>query len=383
MERHKYLCRVWRFFYKLLRPFLEHYFNLQHDNISIDGPCIIISNHVTGWDPLLLAMSFPKNKIYFISSEHIFRWGLISKIIINLMAPIPRKKASLGTDTVIMSLRHLKAGHTIGLFAEGNSSWNGLSEDVFPATGKFVRSSRATLVTYRIEGGYLSAPRWGRGVRRGKIYEHPVNIYTPEQLRNMTADEITRHINQDIYENAWGRQKTEHTKYKGRNPARYIERVLFMCPKCRKIDTLKGAGNMVRCSCGYETKYSELCTFEPPKPFENIAQWDEWQLRSLKRGEFVHGSEFFSNDNMRLVEIKAGHGEDKIAEGKLSITTKNLSIEKEVFLLSDISMMSLVQGGKLLFSCGDRYFEIQAENPSCLRKYMAVWENYKEKLKGA
>ena len=79
---------------------------------------------------------------------------------------------------------------------------------MFSNTGKLVRNSGATLVTYRLEGNYLSAPRWGKGTRRGKINARLVGVYPPEELKKMKPDEITALINKDIFEDAWERQKT-------------------------------------------------------------------------------------------------------------------------------------------------------------------------------
>lgn len=81
---------------------------------QVDGPCIIIPNHVTAMDPLLVAMSFPKKQMYFVASEHLFRKGLISSLLNWLVEPIPRKKASSGVDTVMAVLSRLRAGHSPG-----------------------------------------------------------------------------------------------------------------------------------------------------------------------------------------------------------------------------------------------------------------------------
>ena len=40
-----------------------------------EGACLILSNHNTDWDPLLVTCSFRKRHMYFVASEHIFHWG--------------------------------------------------------------------------------------------------------------------------------------------------------------------------------------------------------------------------------------------------------------------------------------------------------------------
>ena len=373
-RRHRFLERSWRVLYAIVAPFIKLKFNSHADDIKVEGPCIVISNHVSAWDPILLGHSFPRMKLYYVASEHLLRLGILSKLLQQFLEIIPRKKAAMGTDTVMSILRHLKAGHAVCLYAEGNASWDGLSSTVFPATGKLVRNSGATLVTFVLEGGYLSAPRWGKGTRRGKVNGHRVGIYTPEQLKEMKPDEITALINRDIFEDAWERQKIEKVAFKGRNTARYMERVVFLCPKCKKIGGLKGEGKMLRCTCGFETKFTDYGNFDPPVPFENIAQWDKWQQQAIKDDEYVHDDTLFSDEDLSLTEIKANHEETHLARGNLFASADAINIAGHVFPFAEIDMMSLVQAKILLFSHKGNYYEIRANRPCCHRKYLSVWE---------
>ena len=71
-------------------------------------------------------------------------------------------------------MRRLRKGGSVAIFAEGNRSFNGLTGDILPATGKLARSSGASLVTFRFSGGYLSSPRWcGSRVRRTSLPASP------------------------------------------------------------------------------------------------------------------------------------------------------------------------------------------------------------------
>ena len=87
-----------------------------------------------------------------------------------------------------------------------------------------MRRSGATLITYRLEGAYLTDPRWSRFLHRGRIYGHAVGVYPPEQLKAMSGEEIDRLINGDIREDAWQRQETEHRHFKNRRRRRIWRR---------------------------------------------------------------------------------------------------------------------------------------------------------------
>lgn len=373
MEPYLRHVKTWRLLYKLLSHPLECIFRMTHEDIELEGPCIIISNHTNMWDPLLVALSLEKTHAYFVASEHLFRKGIRTKILNYLLAPIARKKASTASDTVKACLRHLKAGHSICLFGEGEATWNGVNNKIFPATGKMVKVSGATLVTYRLEGGYLTRPRWAKKVRRGKLHGHPVKIYSPEELTKLTPQEINEVISADIFEDAWARQKVEQVRYRGRKRAEGIEQALFLCPKCCRIDSLKGVGNKVSCACGFETIFTETGFFDPPEPFEDIYQWDVWQHEQLRTQCFEHGEALFSDENIRLDRLTKDHREEKISAGRLTQYVDRIQCGDTGFLLAEISKMDMVQAHMLLFQVNGEFYQLYAQSPTNMRKYLALF----------
>lgn len=375
MEPYKRHLIIWKVLYKLLHRPLEILFSATHEDLELEGPCIIISNHANMWDPLLVALSLEKKHAYFVASEHLFRKGLGTKLLNWLLAPISRKKASVGSDTVKVCLRHLKAGHSICLFGEGEATWNGVNKPIFPATGKMVKVSGASLVTYRLEGAYMIRPRWAEHVRKGKMHGHPVNIYPPEVLKQMTPQEINELIDRDIYEDAWARQRAEKIRFTGRNRAKGMEKALFLCPKCRKVGSLKGRGDKVGCACGFETRFTETGFFDPPEPFENIYQWDMWQHEQLKARNFEHDSELlFSDDSIRLSRIDQNHHEEPLWEGALEQYDDFFRCGDREFQLDEISKMDMVQTHMLLFQAGGAYYQLLALRGANMRKYLAMFK---------
>ena len=94
-RRHKL---IYRLLGDLLSPVIRTRFNLSSEKLHIDGPFLLVSNHVTSWDPLLVGICLGHRQAYFVASEHLFRIGLLTKAINWLLAPIPRRKASTGME---------------------------------------------------------------------------------------------------------------------------------------------------------------------------------------------------------------------------------------------------------------------------------------------
>lgn len=372
MLRHK---RIWRLLQLSLSAWVRHKFHFKPEIAEIGSPCLIVSNHVTTWDPLLVALSFPKHQFYFVASEHIFRWGLLTKIIDWLVSPIARRKGTTGTDTVMTCLRRIRKGASIGLFAEGECSWDGRSIDIFPATGKLAKASGATLVTYKLEGGYLSLPRWSNRLRRGEMRGHVVGVYPPERLKAMTADEVNACINRDIYEDAWLRQETEQVVFASKAPAAQIERLLYTCPACGQIGGMKGEGNTVRCKCGFSARMTQTGFFQSDAPFRHAGEWDQWQKRQLPAYKGDENGLLFSDTGVTLIEVFTDHETRKIGTGEIRQYADHLACCGEEIPMSKISGMSIHGAQAMIFAVGDRYFELHSKQLRCMRKYLDYYKH--------
>jgi len=238
MDHQRRYQRVWRFLHRIVPPILKRKFNYTAQPCAADGPLLVLANHNTDWDPLLLGLAFP-NYLSFVASEHIFRWGLAAKLLRFFLDPIARLKGTTAGDTALTVMRRLRKGGSVAIFAEGNRSFNGVTCPIFPATGKLAKLGGATLVTYKTVGGYLSSPRWSRKLRRGKMRGQIVGVYPPEKLKSMTPDEINACIARDLYEDAYARQEGDMVRFKGRAKAEHLETALFVCPKCGKPAVVK------------------------------------------------------------------------------------------------------------------------------------------------
>lgn len=150
--RHK---RAYTFLRGLISPFFKRMFNYTYPIVKdIEGPYIVLANHNLELDPVLVAMAFPK-QMYFVASEHIMRKGFGTWFLMRYLKPIIRVKGKVEVKTVSEILRTVRGGDNVCIFAEGARSFNGLTRDILASTGKMVRRSGATLITYRLEGGYF------------------------------------------------------------------------------------------------------------------------------------------------------------------------------------------------------------------------------------
>ena len=345
-------------------------------------PALIVSNHNADLDPVFVAMAFQEH-MYFVASEHVFRWGLVSRLLVGLFGPIARRKGMADAQSAMQILRALRKGHNVCLFAEGNRSFSGVTGPVFPATGKLARASRAALVTYHIKGGYLCTPRWALTRRHGRMEGELVHVYSPEELRGMTDEEVNAAIAADLYEDAYDRQREEMRPYPGRRLAEGLEYALYLCPRCGGIGSLHGKGDRFTCTCGLEVRYNTFGFFEgEDAPFSAVRDWDAWQeaetARLAARAVAQPEKPVFSDEGQRLLRIEEGHRAVEIASGRLTMTGAALSVGEVSFPLDAVADMALCGRAHIVFTVAGEQYEIRSRPACCGRKYVVLLQKRKE-----
>lgn len=387
-KRHQIFWKIIRFIApSVLKPLYKYSYELAP---KLEPPYLVFSNHNGDLDPALVALSFPQ-QMYFVASEHVYRAGFASKILRFVFEPIAKRKGTADAVTVMKSIRALREGKNVCIFPEGQKSFNGITGEINIATGKLVKASKASLVTYKLEGGYFTTPRWGKGIRKGKMHGSIVNIYNKEDLEKLSPEEITDLVKKDLYEDAYQKQSQNPIAYKGKNLAEGIEHALCLCPECKQIDTLFSKKNSVFCkNCDFTTSIDIYGYFDENCKFKTVLQWDEFQQEELKKliqEKSSEKSEFiFSDDEVTLKTVKAEHQEEIIGTGKFSMFTdkfifNSVKDEKEISLeipkknIVDISMY-----GKqaLVFSDNNgNYYELTSKNIFNVRKYIFCFKYLK------
>ncbi len=377
MDEYRFQSRLWRVCCRLLGPAIRHHMGLDMDPLPADGPCLIICNHVTNLDPVMLGLASPKKMITYVASENILRLHpRLRGLLYGAFGPIARRKGASGAQTALASLRALRAGKSVCIFAEGETSWNGLTGQIHSGTAQLVKASGVPLVTYRIHGGYFTFPRWSSSLRRGRVRGILAGVHPPEELRALSGGEIDEMISREISEDAFALQKEERIPYRSKKRAECVSSLLFLCPSCHGIGTLRGSGNRILCSCGLAVSLDACLLPEGDAPFADLTAWDRWQMRSL--GEMLEKDPGMilreGRADLRAWEILPDGEPVLRAVGDLWTDGACLAVGKSRFPLSHIRDMVLLQKKKLAFTCGDRYFEVHAPDPLCLRKYLFRWQ---------
>lgn len=369
MKNYRFHKVVYKIAHTFCGPFLKKYSFETDQAPKVDGPCIIMANHTTERDMLMLMRAFGQH-MYFVCGEHLLR-TTFGKIVMPLFAPIPEFKGAVATRTVREIVKRAKEGAHIMIFPEGSRSFNGETIPVTVAAGKLVKMSKSALVTYRITGGYFVAPRWAYTFRKGKVDGKVIRVYSAEEIAKMTPEEITDCINRDLYENAYETQRKRMDAFvcesKEDKQAEGLENFLIICPECKGYDTLASNGNTFCCTkCDMKGTMDEYGFMHGDKVrFESVYDWGKWIEGQFDEDMKDKDNEelLFTETEVCLYKITTDHERVDLDAGDMKVYKDRLELCGHVFPFQDMPAMSMLYYGKtLLFTYEGVFYGITGEH---------------------
>lgn len=339
---------------------------------KMEEPYILLSNHVSNWDPILVGLS-TRSQVYFVASEHISRWKVFP-LLKFIFDPIIRYKGTVGVQTVKEILKKVKEKKSVAFFPEGVRTFDGVTMPIVASTAKVVKRSGLALVTYQLQGGYFASPNWvEKGLRRGYFHGSPVKVYSSEEIKNMSADEVARIINEDLHVDAYAFQIDHHYPYKGDHLAEHLENILFVCPKCHSVHTMRSVNDRFYCeSCGYETVYDKYGTLTstmdiPEKErFTTVRDWSVWQREQVDR-KIEENERIQAKGNLTV--IKEGT-EEEVERGEITFQNGVLSIGDHSFEAGKIPEIEIHGQHELVFGLEGIYYELHVDPPYAANSFL-------------
>ena len=388
MKKKKWCKARHKFWFTIMRPIFSFLFwkkyGYKAENYKLDRKqnYLIICNHSCSLDPFMLGKSFFR-PIYFVASDDLLKNGFISKIMKHTVAPIPIRKGTMDISPIRNCISIAKEGGTIGIFPEGNRTYSGEISYLGINLVKFIRKLDLPLIIYHIDGGYGLDPRWGKKSRRGKGSRGYVQrVLSKEELCSLKDEELLKIINTNL-----SQEISPSLRFKSKEKAEYLERVLFVCPKCHALETLVSEKNAIRCKCcSLEATYEEDLSFssnEPSFKFKKVSQWMNYQKEYLKDLAIEENKVLLGDEKVTLISCLEGKEKEVELVGKLQMNSKSFIIkgEKEIqFFFKDIKQVENQGKHKLLFYIGKDYYEFKGGERFSSYKYYLMFNRINNTL---
>ena len=158
---------------------------------------IVIANHSDALDPIYILCSL-RRYVRYVMGDHVIFNPIVSFFLKTMCGWIVKGRDNHPSVLINDMMESAKQGVPLGLFAEGAITPNGETGFFSPRTGQLVKDLGVALITYRVKGGFFHTPRWGTGLRKGRIHAGVVHEYSAEELAGMTAEEVNALLNLHI-----------------------------------------------------------------------------------------------------------------------------------------------------------------------------------------
>lgn len=265
------------------------------EKINMEGlkpPYMVLSNHMYFIDFKLAAMAtFPHRVNNVVSIDGFYRrpW------LLELIGAICTRKFTLDLHLIKSISRVLKRGDILFMYPEARYSPCGTLSYLPESLGKLIKMNKVPVVVAVHRGNYLHSPFWNYRKKRKSVHHTTfTQILTPEDIKNMSVEEINEAVKKAMEYDEYKYQKENGILIKENFRAEGLHKVLYHCPHCGVESKMDSKDSEIFCThCGKRWTLNEDGTLkanEGETEFSHVPDWFEWeraQVRAqVERGEY-------------------------------------------------------------------------------------------------
>ncbi len=161
-----------------------------------EGSAVYISNHQSFLDPMLMSFAL-RRPMNYMARESLFAQPIFKYLIESLNA-FPVKRGKADTAAIKESMRRLKSGGQVVVFAEGTRTTDGCIGPFLPGVALLGQRAADWTVPVLIDGAYEAWPRSQKLPSPGKVviqYGKPVSQaearkYSPQEFVSRVRREL-------------------------------------------------------------------------------------------------------------------------------------------------------------------------------------------------
>ena len=340
---------------------------------------LILSNHQTDYDPLLIHLHFNKF-FYLLATDNIFASPRFAKVLKHFGA-IPKRKGMMDAKSNMQMMALIQQGKSLSFFPEGNRRYNEEQFYIAKNIGNLIKHFECTLVLFNIHGGFGKYPRFGGKKRRGRFYGEVRSVLRYDDYAELDAPTLHYLITHSLDVN----DCRTGFKYKSRRRAEFLERQFFLCPKCNETQTLYSKGSLIKCDkCGFEAEYTEdlhIKSHDEDVNITSLKQWYDYQKQYIKNHDISGGGYIFIDHDVKLYLANRFKQRKLLSKGNITLTKDTLIFDDVSFPLADIYIASPVSGRKLCMTINGNNYEVKGDKRFNALKYVLMFNKLDTRMK--
>jgi 1-acyl-sn-glycerol-3-phosphate acyltransferase len=316
--------------YVFFYPALKVCFRLKVDRKNLKlpkGPYIVLANHMTMVDFLKVMLPLYPQRLNAVTSQKYFLHSPLHKLL-PLMGCIPKNMFDPDIRSVVGMKTVVKRGDKILLFPEGRCSSSNDYVGINKATGKLIKKLGIPVISCYIEGANICIPHWRKGFRFGRTRVTYASLFTEEELKKLTVDDINAAIGKRLSgEEGVSPPNKPFQTFGTKRLTEGLHMVLYWCPKCGREYTMESERNTIRCTaCGNSADMDRYAKLIPAPdaiiPDNSISSWFRDQVRYEMKSLSDDMEPITESVNVWMPAEKPGAGIVECGKGEIRLDPK-------------------------------------------------------------
>lgn len=187
----------WRCLQTITRPLAMLLFSLKVygcQNIPAHGGVLIVSNHQSYLDPILLPLRLTR-PLNYIAKAELFENRFCAWFLRSILNAFPVRQGHGDVRAVKETIQRLKEGHVMNIYPEGSRTADGEIASLQRGVGLIVQRAQVTIVPAVIVGAFDAWPIQRRFFRPRPIW---IQFGPPMDLAGRQRDEIMATIDRTL-----------------------------------------------------------------------------------------------------------------------------------------------------------------------------------------
>ncbi len=266
--------------------FTKFKFTKERMELAGKGPYFILMNHSSFIDLEIASKIFYPKPYCIVSTTD----GMVGKEwLMRNIGCIPTQKfvtdVTLIKD-ILYTLKTLKT--SVLMYPEAGYSFDGCTTTLPRRLGVLLKKLNVTVLSVITDGAFLRDPLYnGLQKRKTKVTAKVTCLFTPEELKEKSTEEIDKIIDNVFSFDAFKNQQESGTEINENFRADGLHRVLYKCTECGNENSLTGKGVNLCCSaCGAKfllTNLGEIKALNCQSKFTHIPDWYNWQRECVRQ----------------------------------------------------------------------------------------------------
>ena len=293
------------------------------EKINMEGlkpPYMMLSNHMYFVDFKLAAMGVGFHRVNnVVSIDGYYRRPFLMEWI----GAICTRKYTMDLHLVKSIKKVLSRGDILSMYPEARYTPCGTLNYMPESLGKLVKMNKVPVVAVVHHGNYLHSPFWNfRKKRHVPLHTTMTKILTPEQIKEMSVDEINAVLKEKLWYDEYQYQKDNGILITEPFRAEGLHKVLYQCPACGVEHEMDSEGTQIYCKkCGKRWNLNEdgtLSALSGETEFSRVPDWYNWERTQVE--EQIEKGTYSFEDEVEVFSMPRCWKFEKLGKAKIRHT---------------------------------------------------------------